>query len=365
VAWWLACAAPSPEVRPHDGYVWQRVWTEEVVRAVADAGPPFDRLRVNAAAVHVDGVERHPVDRAALVGRAVIPVIRVDDAADPEAELLGDLVAGLVADWRSAGIEVVGAEVDHDRGTASLAEYAAQVRALRERAEVPLSITALPAWRASERLPELLSAADEVVLQVHAVDPPSEGLFDRARALDAVRDVVGLTDRPVWVAVPAYGVHLGADGRVTAEVEPLAGSGGRELRVDPAEVARFLAELPPEVAGVVWFRLPTAADRRAWPVEAIRAVRAGQVPRGLPEAEATAGPPGAWDLAVVNRGLAWVPDPTVQVEGDCAAADALAGVGLTRAAGGWSFALQTVLDPGRRAPLGWVRCDTAPSLEVR
>src|SRR5262249_21318017 len=46
----LGCTGPERPLA-HEGYVWERVWTDPVREGVAAAGEALDGLRVNAAAV--------------------------------------------------------------------------------------------------------------------------------------------------------------------------------------------------------------------------------------------------------------------------------------------------------------------------
>lgn len=347
----------APVVRPRDGYVWQRVWTDDVREGVRAAASVLDGFRVNAASVGTaSGWVAHTVDVNALAaaGRPVRAVVRIDADVVMDGSTVGAALTGLAERWRSAGVDVVGVEVDHDCATARLPAYSSALRAVRAQvpADLALSVTALPTWSSSPALDDVIAAVDEVVLQVHAVDPPTRGLFDPGRARDAVRAYAGRTEH-LWVAAPAYGLRLAT---------------GVELRVDPAAVVGFVAALDPdEVDGVVWFRVPVRGDPRAWPLAAIAAADRGEVPHGRVVAEARPGPDGVFDLWLANDGLAWVPMPTrVTVRGACSLADALPPYALARDPSvAFVLAEDAPLDPVSPVPIGWVRCEATPGVELQ
>jgi Protein of unknown function (DUF3142) len=349
----LACIdAPRTPSRagplPHEVYLWQREWTDAVDQAVAAAAPAFDGLRVNAASVSAAGVLEHRVHLAALAvaGGAVRIVARVDANVAPQPAVLSALLGRLAAEWRAAGVRVLGVELDHDCATSQLAGWATTVEQVRAAlpADLLLSVTALPTWlEAPVPLRALADAADALVLQVHAVDPPASGMFDPERAIRAVRAYAEFAGH-LWVALPSYGLRL-AD--------------GRELRVDPAEVVQVLTALDDvPVEGVVWFRAPVAGDARAWTLEVLNEVRERRIPRGSARVEVHGSPSGAYDLRLVNDGPVWVARPTtIALRGPCTLADGLAGYAIDRAAGlALVGAADTPLDPGRPIAIGWVRC---------
>src|SRR5262249_47028403 len=135
----------------------------------------------------------------------------------------------------------------------------------------------------------VLAHVDASVLQVHSVRAPTRGegsgLFDLADARKWIDAYARRSEKPFLVSLPAYSLRAGfdADGRAVAvEAEAprdIAAADVRELRVDPKQVAALLRGLersrPAQLAGVVWFRLPTEDDRRTWSASMLRAVIAG------------------------------------------------------------------------------------------
>jgi Protein of unknown function (DUF3142) len=380
----------DPATLAHDAYIWQRQWTASLDRALIASASRVRVWRVLAAEIEGRGsgqiVESSPhFDVLARAGRPVIPVIRISGRlSDWDEDDLVRHTKTLVKRWRDAGIEVAGVEVDHDCPTSSLRRYASFLATLRlaHPRDVALSITALPAWLDSARLRDVLQQVDEAVLQVHAVEHPGAGLFDRDRARDwarawaevsNVRNVSGANGVPFRIALPTYGsrVTWTRAGRITAiesERRTFADpASGRELFVAPSDVTTFLDSVRddrlPHLTGFVWFRVPTAEDERAWSLETWHAVMDGRVPPG--EIDATAEPsaelPGLYDVYLHNRGNidAIVPERVrITSTGACESADAVAPYAMEKGRMAIEFRRVTprLLARDRRTLIGWVRC---------
>jgi Protein of unknown function (DUF3142) len=376
----LAASGETHGVLPQDAYVWQRQWTPSLASAMAQSSDLVRAWRVLAAQSDAQGRLRPvAVDWTALERseRPVIPVIRIDGQLVQwdQATLLGDVEA-VAARWRDAPVTVAGIEIDHDCGTARLSAYARFLGALRARldAALPLSITALPAWLASRDFDAVLAAADEAVLQVHAVRSPRAGLFDAGLALQWTEELARRTSKPFRVALPAYGTRVSwrDDGgllAVESETPLLAGgSTATDLIASPLDVAALLRQLerarPPHLQGIVWFRLPTADDRRAWSLATWRAVIRGEPLRGRVEALAEAtGQPGLRNLVLSNPEAVDADLPQrVKLPENCALADGING--YTLASTGAGLAVERVraglLRGHHRQVIGWVRCTGEP-----
>jgi hypothetical protein len=289
----------------HHAYVWQRAWNDDVRAAVRTAPPSIRTLRVLAhelprAAAATGAKSRRPprvdvavdIDALRASGRAVIPVLRIDgarvvdeDGTTDDADLAVRALVATARRWRTAGVDVVGVELDHDSATAALPDYARWLAAHRPPDE-RVAVTALPTWAdddvegesRSAGLRALLAVVDDVVLQVHAIRTPT--LFDPTTARADVERFATVAARPLFVAVPTYRVTLAdavADG---------------VLRAEPAVVAPFAAAVAAraDVAGLVWFRLGHPGDHDAWSDPTLRTVlafvddaHAGQHPAAAPD----------------------------------------------------------------------------------
>lgn len=372
---------PAPLV--HEVYVWQRQWDDSLRVAVIESGGLFAGLRVLALQFdQASGWIRPRVDLAALArdARPVVLVLRIDGATLlVSARGAGQRLLGTLAAWRAAGVRVAGVEIDHDTATARLPEYAAWLRALRPTlpGDLRLSITALPTWRNSAVLDQVLAVVDASVLQVHAVLSPSRGLFDPNLARAWIADWARINvRRPFFVALPAYGLRLRLDGRggldgVAGEQPLRAGQHDAEVSVDPRAVALLMAELeakpPPMLAGFVWFRLPRQSDRRAWSLSTLTAVIKHRPLRGDLQAEFRSQIGGAVDLSLHNLGSIDVELPwLIRVPASCRIGDGVNGYHYNRQAVGVTLELEQPrpLRAGDRLVIGWLRCDSKEALHV-
>jgi len=291
-----------------------------------------------------------------------------------DVQLLGDL-DGLLSQWRQMGAPIAGLEIDHDCGVARLAAYAqflARVRAHLDRT-IPLSITALPAWMSWSELGAVFAPTSEVVLQVHMVQNPRAGLFNKEQARRWIEELAHRTDKPFRVALPAYGVRVARreDGSMLAveSEEPLLAGGysASEMIVSPEDVSALLRDLerdpPASLAGIVWFRLPVAGDVRAWSPATWRAVVLGKPLHPRVEALAEkSDTPGMSNIVLINDGEVDAELPVrIDLPPSCAIADGINGYTLAHRESGLSIERQQDgLIPGhRRRLIGWMRCTPA------
>ena len=367
------CEQPPAPSLDQQLYIWQRQWTPAHEAALRQSHGDFSSLRVLALqAFPGAGWSRARIDPAMLKadGRPLIAVIRLDGqlkSLDQE-EVLAQ-VQQVLGHWQAQGLTPVGVEIDHDAGNARLPAYGTFLTRLRQTlpATLGLSITALPAWLDSPALPGLLETVDSSVLQVHAVSDPRQGLFDPKQALRWAERWSDITTRPFYLALPAYGVALltPESGGPVVESEVPIDRGGerRELLADPQQVAGLTAALraepPKHLAGLIWFRLPLAGDRRAWSLTTLGAVARGdsldsRLGVHLQEQD------GLYDIRLVNRGNLDSPWPqrlTLAV-GGCDGVDALAGYTLQQTPGLLTFTRiqEGRLAAGAQRAIGWARC---------
>ncbi|MCP2070510.1 DUF3142 domain-containing protein [Pseudomonas laurylsulfatiphila] len=354
-------------------YVWQRQWTPAHDAALRDSRADFSTLRVLALQAFPNaGWSRARIDPVLLRrdGRPVIAVVRLDGQLKAlDQEEVTAQIRQIVSDWQGQGLNLAGVEIDHDAGNARLPSYREFLAHLREAlpTSLRLSITALPSWLDSRELPALLSTVDSSVLQVHAVSDPRRGLFDADQARQWAEAWSRVTTKPFYLALPAYGVALlpSAEGAPVVESEVTLEREGlrRELLADPQSLRTLGTQLradPPEhLAGLIWFRLPLANDRRAWSLTTLRAVARADVLDSQLTLQLSADN-GLYDIGISNQGnldSAWPERLTLAVSG-CDGADALAGYALQQRPDLLTF---TRLRDGRipaggQRAIGWARC---------
>lgn len=367
------CEQPDAPPLDQQLYVWQRQWTPAHDAALRDSHTDFSTLRVLALqAFPQSGWSRARIDLALLKrdGRPLIAVVRLDGQLNGlDRDEVTAQIQQVLSDWQGQGLILSGVEIDHDAGNARLPAYREFLTHLRGvlPASLPLSITALPAWLDSSELPALLATVDSSVLQVHAVSDPRRGLFDPDQARQWARAWSRNTSKPFYLALPAYGVALlpGAGGAPVVESEVPIEQGGerRELLADPQQLSKLGAELradpPAHLAGLIWFRLPLANDRRAWSLTTLIAVARGDTLDSRVGLKLSA-QDGLYDISLSNQGnldSAWPERLTLAVQG-CEGADALAGYALQQRPDLLTF---TRLRDGRipaggQRAIGWARC---------
>jgi len=375
----LAACQRDAAPLPNDAYVWQRAWTPALVQALRASDDIVAAWHVLGAEMDAGGrwADTAP-DYATLAAlrEPVVLVLRLDGRADRlDAGAIRARLHERVQAWRAAGVRIGGVEIDYDCATARLPAYAALLRLLRDGLDVPLAITALPTWLQSPDLDTLLAVPDSSILQVHAVLDPALGLFNPRRAAAWVKDYARRTQRPWRVALPSYGTRVAWDeaGHIlTVESErPTLAPSSRdaELVAQPKVLAQFSAELEQQrrqrqlagLAGLVWFRLPTDQDQRAWSLATWRAV----LTRQPLQSELTitldgVGP--ARDMLLANRGNSDAPLPgIIRIAGDCTAADGINGYALERDSAGLYLRSthEGLLRAHFQRNIGWLRCNDA------
>lgn len=371
----LLTGCEKPDTPPLDQqlYVWQRQWTSDHEAALRDSRADFSTLRVLALqAFPSAGWSRARIDPMLLEhdGRPLIAVIRLDGQLKAlDQDEANAQIQRVIGDWQALGLNLTGVEIDHDAGVSRLPAYREFLTRLRSvlPTSLPLSITALPAWLDSPELPGLLSTVDSSVLQVHAVSDPRRGLFDPDKAATWAKAWGRITAKPFYLALPAYGVALlpSTNGAPVVESEVNIDRVGerQELLADPQQLRALGADLradpPAHLAGLIWFRLPLANDRRAWSLTTLRAVARGDALHSLLVLNLSA-QQGLYDIGIHNEGNldnAWPERLSLAVR-DCEGADALSGYSLQQTPNLLTF---TRLREGRIAAgaqraIGWARC---------
>ena len=382
-----ALQAASTPALTHETYIWQRLWTPQLLAAMRSSTDIVSGWRILVAEADRAGrwaAVPVPWTDVLATRRPLTAVIRIDGRLDEVrmVELLDQLASRVETAMAAIAVAepqatLATVEIDYDCPTSKLPLYARFLAALRERLprSIALSITALPTWMSSAALDPVLAAVDSTVLQVHAVDDPRRGLFDAAEAQRWVAAFSRRSPRPFRVALPAYDVRVswrldGRLARVESEVPLLGGiADGTVLGASPEAVRHFLASLqrssPARFAGIAWFRLPTEADARAWSLPTWRAVIAGVLPLArvgaalMPTEHA-----GLWSVVLSNDGPVDADLPRqVRLDPVCEATDGANGFRLrprAASAGGGPLVLEATaagrLRPQARRVIGWARC---------
>ncbi len=389
--WYLAFSTPRWEPSgplTQEAYVWQRVWNDGVRDSVRRADGLLDSLCVEAAEisrrngkletvkVNLDwaalSAGHRPVGLAWRIGAGVI-------AQGWTGEVRRDIervIFDSLAEARARGVNVREAQLDCDCPTRLLVEFADFLKSLRKRdGGVSWTFTALPSWLHSSGFEKLASAGDGFVLQVHWLRPdpigsgkPTLMVLTEAREAVARASCFGV---PFRVALPTYGsaVITDAGGRwldVLSEEQsdPPGGMQLMEARSSPEEclalVAAWKMERPGWLTGIVWYRLPVAADRRNWSWPQFEAVVRGRKPVVRFEVVLKTNAEG-WESVLVNNvgdGDALVPRSFRIESAGALAADGANGYHANEIAGG-TFRFSTVkalqLKAGQTLPAGWLR----------
>jgi hypothetical protein len=380
----LSGGKPAHRDLPNDAYIWQRRWTPALASALEQSADQIRGWRVLVAETDARRNWSFPsVDWTVLKrsNRPIIFVLRIDgQVAQLNESALLDQITAMINQWRRSDVPVAGVEIDHDCATARLAAYARFLSILRARLDrpVPLSITALPAWLSAPEVDEVFSQVDEIELQVHAVQNPRMGLFDRQLARIWTGKLARHTNKPFRVALPAYGSRVSwrEDGSILtieSEMPNLAGGdSAMELIAPPREVAALLRDLqgdsPPNLVGIVWFRLPTDDDRRAWSIATWRAVMMGRPLEARVEVILRQSDvPGMNTLVLSNPGNLDADLPhRVELPSSCTIGDGANGYGLVATAAHFTLQRQQagLLKSHHQQIIGWARC-TPTQGEIR
>lgn len=362
----------------HSVYIWQRQWTPALVDSLTQMRGDLTELRVLAAEFSVDQpVAMVQVDFGALAA-AKLPVYAVVRLDGRRSDLLNQStqrsVIQLLQQWQRQLPDVKGIEIDFDCPRSKLKNYRLFLHELREKipAHLLLSNTSLPDWLNSSELPSLLAQTDESVLQLHAVSNPAQGLFDPNDALLWAIAYKKITHKRFQLALPAYGsnVAFNADGKILAiESEQrnlISFDHSLELEADPQMLARFLHGLKQNrLRQVIWFRLPTADDRRAWSLRTLqdvieeKSLAADIQIAAVVEAD-NQKMAGLVHLEIANKGniAAAIPRRLRVSSPACTAADGLGIYQAVPVEAGWLFSTDqnTKISPQQRQQIGWLRC---------
>ena len=404
IASFLGCRRNVSAPLTQDVYVWQRVWTEAVAKAVDEAphqsGGKMREVVPLAAevsfrngqpAVIRPGLAYGTLKKAPSCGLAlrIGPFPGPFKRDDAVCLYLQKLACTLVADARKAGCPVAELQVDFDCAESKLEGYRVWVSAIHEALQVlsdpvPVSITVLPSWMERPEFGPLVRETEHFILQVHSADLPGAGkepvLCDPARASRWVNRAAAFgvpfrTALPTYtslVAVSPAGKVVGVSNEGTHPAWP-ADARTLTARSNAPELAQLVREWtcrrPAAMTGIIWYRLPVSTDRMNWRWPTLAAVMEGRAPRSALRAEASPGNPS--DIRLVNEGERDEPLPRrVSVRWEAVPlvfADALNGFELESAADHVIFTAKgggEVLTPGESRVVGWLRLGSPAKIYV-
>jgi hypothetical protein len=355
----------------HGVYVWQRVHTPELLATLLQERSTFKEIRVLAAQSEGEStwVTLSPDWQVwQEIPVPLVPVLRLQGSKPlVSAAALVAQVLSVRDSWQQNLLHFDRVELDFDCAESQLPAYVALLRQLSNALgpyKVRLEVTALPSWLENPAFRDLLTIADRVTLQVHAVVAPREGIFDAAQAEQWIRRLDVLAVKPFAVALPAYGARLLLDGQqrvIGVEHEAalaMRGTTSVEVNSDPAAVQTLLQSLqkspPQHLQQVQWFRLPLSSDERAWSITTLKAVRDGLPLAPRAELEKRSNTAGGMDLWVHSTGNVPSMLPAkITVDTGCF------GEGVDqyefRGDGFYTSSTQR-LKPGSALIVGWLRC---------
>jgi Protein of unknown function (DUF3142) len=394
-----ACSRADVKVSgplPQRGYVWQREWTPAVIGALAEANQRMDGLVLLGAEISFASIKpkiaRASIDWAAVKGQTehcsialrVAPFagpFREDDAT---ARTIADLAKQILSQAHAHDVKLEEFQLDFDCAQNNLRSYRAWLQMLRLIVKpARFVITALPAWLDSPDFRALVREADSYVLQVHSIPlSPSRATLCNERLARQWISKAARFGLPFSVALPTYrcSAGYGPDGKLLSvamdSVQPAWPPGTRvlEFGADPDEIAALVNEWqqsrPPQLRGLLWYRIPIASDARNWRWITLSAVMAGRPPEHklnvLQEGE------NPIDLSVFNGGEAdeqWNASVIATwSDAELAASDALSGWSVRSEHGRAIFnaiTSQSVrLPPGATRKIGWLRFDRTTNLRT-
>jgi hypothetical protein len=373
-----ATATPA-EPRPlsQQLYIWQRQWTAQHPTALVQSRADFSQLRLLALQYHVSSQgpvwfeTKLPLALLQQDGRPLWLVIRLDGQLPqlPE-QALYQRLRQLLQQWQQAGLTPAVIEIDYDSARSQLPAYQHWLQQLRLQlpAGTQLAITALPDWLQSADFKALLQQVAVVTLQLHSVLSPEQGLFDPALAQKWASQLATLSDKPFYLALPAYHSALvrkaasSADWLVESEVPQLYAGERQELWLDPLQLQHFQLWLQqqrwPLLQGLVWFRLPLPQDQRSLPLSTLQAIVRQQPLQQRLQLKVTGTAP-VLELWAHNSGQTPQQLPAVLQlhSSQCLQAEAITGSRLQAEPGGYQLQLPNrKLAAGQRQLLAWFHC---------
>jgi len=373
-----ATAIPAePRQLSQQLYIWQRQWTAQHPTALAQSRADFSQLRLLALQYHVSSQgpvwfeTKLPLSLLQQDGRPLWLVIRLDGQLPQlPGQALQQRLRQLLQQWQQAGLTPAVIEIDYDSARSQLPAYQRWLAQFAQQlpAGTQLAITALPDWLQSADFNAVLQQVDILTLQLHSVLSPAQGLFDPPLAKKWASQLAALSDKPFYLALPAYHSALvrkaarSTDWLVESEVPQLYTGERQELWLDPLKLQQWQAWLQqqpwPLLQGLVWFRLPLPQDQRSLPLSTLQAIVRQQPLQQQLQLKVTGTAP-VLELWAHNSGQtpqqlpAWLQLHSSQ----CLQAEAIAGSRLQAEPGGYQLQLPNrTLAAGQQQLLAWFHC---------
>jgi len=271
-------------------YVWQRVWTDDVVSAVREAEAEGRHLCILAGELEREGAawtwKRPNVPEHIWTNTQTTAVLRAPASAINDPDALCDLLLREITSFKTPRVQL-----DIDVPERRLADYAKLLSKLRQ-PNLELSATLLPAHLSRAEIAEVVKQLDYYVLQVHGIEAPRHrddpyALMRPDTTRRALERAVALR-HPFKVALPTYAYALTFDEsgkfkRLYAEGFPGPTDGVKHRITAPD----FIQLLPVLQAGhdIIWFRLPVPSDRWTLDMSTLRLLEHGELP--VPSVEIT------------------------------------------------------------------------------
>lgn len=343
---------------PHEYYIWQRVWNDDLRESIRKAEPRFTGCTVLAAEIDVrqdrQAQQIMPVDYSFLstlstpagIAIRINPYSGPFDKDAPAMQSIRQVIETVLKKSRTAGFEPTEIQIDYDCAESKLAGYRQWIQTIKQDfPDFPIVITALPSWMNNRQFKKLIQDCDGYILQVHSLERPRTiadpvTLCDPERAIRWTRqaDRLGV---PFRLALPTYGYLVAYDQQgqfsgLSAEGPMPGWSENTQIKTvlsDPKKIAAMIQEIqtisPKNLSGVIWFRLPVAGDQLNWQWHTLQRIVQEQPLTEKIEAVIDWPQSNLAEVYLVNSGDIDLSNPMAVAldvgAGDCLAADGLKG----------------------------------------
>ncbi|MDF7807249.1 DUF3142 domain-containing protein [Pontiellaceae bacterium B12219] len=297
----------------HAFYVWQQLWSDNVLEAVLEE--PATTLYPVVTVMPVTGestLMQIPWEKLKETKHRFVPVIRIPLKAFNRPDIETELVR--LADKLTQFDEI---QLDLDCPERRIQEYTALLSKLRKKLPQPiLSITVLPSHMGNRSFRELVKTTDYYVLQVHGLSVPKHlndtaELLNRKTADRAIEQAEAL-GHPYAIALPCYAYELNFNPE-TGQFSSLTAEGParrkpsikKRIAADPMDLVELVARFQSleQARQIIWFRLPAAGDRLCLPRPTLEKIKAGILPAPGIHCEATPISPTTVELTLHNTNI--------------------------------------------------------------